>query len=66
MGKAEPVDSNPIINEWGRTWAVPVQVRVVCAIPELEVGNLHTHMSLKLSLPVACLSMKVERAMGDF
>jgi hypothetical protein len=29
MGKEEPGDSQPIINEWGKAQEVPGQVRVV-------------------------------------
>jgi hypothetical protein len=33
MGRAEPGDSHPIINEWKGACMVPSQVRVVRAIP---------------------------------
>jgi hypothetical protein len=33
MGREEPGDSHPIINEWGGTWAGPGQVWVVWNIP---------------------------------
>jgi hypothetical protein len=29
MGREEMGDSHPIINEWGRAWVVPGQVRAV-------------------------------------
>jgi hypothetical protein len=32
-GKAGPGGSHPIMNEWGRLWGVPSQVRVVWPIP---------------------------------
>jgi hypothetical protein len=51
MGREEPGDSHPIINEWGGTWAVPGQVRVVWAVPEPDVA--HLHMSPELSLLLA-------------
>jgi hypothetical protein len=33
MGKTDPGDSHPVVKEWGGTWVVPSQVRVVWAIP---------------------------------
>jgi hypothetical protein len=46
MGRAEPGDSQSIINEWeGHEW-FSGQVRAVCAIPEPGMGNLPTHTIL--------------------
>jgi hypothetical protein len=53
MGRAEPGDSPPIINERGGVWAVSGQVKVVWAITKPDVNNLHTHMNSKLSLLLA-------------
>jgi hypothetical protein len=48
--RTKPDDSHPISNEVGRDLVVPSQVRVVWAITEPDVGNLHIHMSSELSL----------------
>jgi hypothetical protein len=58
MRRAEAADSHPIINEWGGTWVVPSQVRVVWGVSEPDVGNLHTHRSPELSLFLACLTVQ--------
>jgi hypothetical protein len=42
-------DSYPIMNEWGETWMIPSQVRVVWTHPQA------TYMSPKLFLLLACL-----------
>jgi hypothetical protein len=51
MGKSDPGDFHPIMNEWGRAWTVPSQVRVVRDIPR------QTYMSPKLFLLLACLKL---------
>jgi hypothetical protein len=58
MGKEEPGDSHPIINEWGGAWASGL-VRMVWATSEPDVGNLH--MRLKFSLLLGCLTCKTEK-----
>jgi hypothetical protein len=35
MGREEQGDSHSIINDWGRAWAIPSQVRIV---PEPKHG----------------------------
>jgi hypothetical protein len=54
MGREEPGDSHPTINELEGAWVVPSKD---LAVPEPDVGNLHIHMSLELSLILACLSI---------
>jgi hypothetical protein len=54
--KGDPGDSHLIISEWGGTWVVPSQVRVVWAVPEPDIGNLHIRMGPELSLLPACLT----------
>jgi hypothetical protein len=56
MGREEPSDSYPKMNEWGGAWAVSGQVQVVWAISKSEVGNLHKHMSSELSLLLTSLT----------
>jgi hypothetical protein len=42
MGREEPGDSHPIINEWGGAWVVPNQVRMVWPIPGQPMYKFRT------------------------
>jgi hypothetical protein len=53
MGREEPSDSHPIINEGG-AWAVPGQVRVVPEPGHGQSGMQYFYMSSELSLILAC------------
>jgi hypothetical protein len=41
MGREEPGDFHPIINEWGGAWVVSGQVR---AVPKPDVVNLRCNI----------------------
>jgi hypothetical protein len=58
MGREDPGDSHPVMNEWGGAWAVPSRVRVVWAIPGLG-HPWATYVSPKLFLLLACLILDV-------
>jgi hypothetical protein len=67
MGRAEPGDSHPIINEWGGAWVVTSQARVV---PGSGNGkcNIKSYMftSPELSLILACLTSSSSLFMANW
>jgi hypothetical protein len=67
MGREEPVDSHPIINEGGGAWEILGQVREVWAVPDPDIGNLHKHMIPEISLLLDYLNIaSISREEKDF
>jgi hypothetical protein len=48
MGREEPGELHPIINEWGGAWVVLRQVRVVCAIAGQPTYESQTFLTSSL------------------